>query len=64
VAEATVIVRAKALILWYTMFVNTLLAPAVLKSEVQRVWLKPLEDISNSGNIELGVASIKIVSGR
>jgi len=63
-AEAAVIVRAKTLILWYTLFVNPLLAPAVLMSEVHRVWQKALEDISDSGNIEPSVASIKIVSGR
>jgi len=57
-------VRAKTLILWYTLFVNPLPAPAVLMSEVHRVWLKALEDISDAGNIEPSVASIKIVSGR
>ena len=56
--------RAKTVILWYTLFVNPLPAPAVLMSEVQRVWLKALEDISNAGNIEPSVASIIIVSGR
>ena len=45
-AEAAVIVRAKTLILWYTLFVNPLPAPAVLMSEVYRVWRKALEDIS------------------
>jgi len=57
-------VRAKTLIVWYTLFVNPLPAPAVLMSEVHRVWLKALEDISDAGNIEPLVASIKIVSGR
>jgi len=63
-AEAAVIVRAKTLILWYTLFVNPLPAPAVLMSEVHRVWLKGLEDISDAGNIQPSVASIKIVSRR
>jgi len=63
-AEAAAIVRAKTYILWYTMFVNPLPAPAVLMSEVHRVWLKAPKDIPNAGNIELSVASIKIVSGR
>jgi len=63
-AQAAVIVRAKTLILWYTLFVNPLPAPAVLMSEVHHVWLKALEDISDAGNIEPSVASIKIVSGR
>ena len=63
-AEAAVIVRAKTLLQWYTLFVNPLPAPAVLMSEVHRAWLKALDDISNAGNIEPSVASIKIVSGR
>ena len=62
-AEAAVIVRAKTLILWYTLFVNPLRAPTVLMSEVHRVWLKALQDISHAGNIEPSVASIKIGSG-
>jgi len=63
-AEAAVILRAKTLIIWYTLFVNPLPAPAVLMSEVHRVWLKAREDTSDAGNIEPSVASIKIVSGR
>jgi len=63
-AKATVIVLAKTLILWYTVFVNPLPAPTVLMSEVHSVWLKAREDISDAGNIEPSVASIKIVSGR
>ena len=63
-AEPAVIVRAKTLILWNTLFVNPLPAPAVLMSEVHRVSPKALEDISDAGNIEPSVASIKIVSGR
>jgi len=63
-AEAAVIVCAKSLILLYTLFVNPLPAPTVLMSEVHRIWLKALEDISDAGNIEPLVASIKIVSGR
>jgi len=62
-AEAAVIVRAKTVILWYTLFRNPLPAPAILMSEVHRVWLKALENISNAGNIEPSVASIKIASG-
>ena len=63
-AAAAVIVRTKTLILWYPLFGNPLPAPAVLMSEVHRVWLKALDDISDAGNIEPSVASIKIVSGR
>ena len=62
-AEAAVIVRAKTLIPWYTLFVNPVPAPAVLMSEVHRVWLKALENISDTGNIEPSVPSIKIASG-
>ena len=62
-AEAAVILRAKTFILWYTRFVNPLPAPAVLMSEVHRVWLKALEDIADAGNVAPSVASIKIVSG-
>ena len=62
--KAAVILRAKTLILLYTLFVNPLAAPAVLMSEVHRIWLKALVDISDPGNIEPSVASIKIVSGR
>ena len=63
-AEAAVIGRAKPLILWYILFVNPLPAPAILMSEVHRVWLKALEYISDAGNIEPLVASIKIISER
>jgi len=61
--EAAVLVRAKTLILWYTLFVNPLPAPAVLRSEAPSVYLKAIEDISDPGNIEPSLASIKIVSG-
>ena len=63
-AVAAVIVRAKTLLPWYTLFVNPLPAPAVLMSDVHRVWPKALEDIFDAGNIEPSVASIKIVSKR
>jgi len=63
-AEAAVIVRAKTPLLWYTLFVNPLPAPSVLMSEVHRVWLKALEDISDAGNIEPWVQSTKKVSRR
>jgi len=62
-AEAAVIVPAMTVILWSTLFVNPLPAPAVLMSEVHCVWLKALEDISDAGHIEPSAASIKIVSG-
>jgi len=57
--EAAVIVWAKTLILWYTLFVNPLPAPAELMFEVHHVWLKALEDISDAGKIEPSVASVK-----
>jgi len=65
-AAAAVIVRAKTLVLWYTLFVNPLPAPAVLMSEVHRIWLKAPEnsDVSDAVNIEPLVAGIQILSGR
>jgi len=56
--------RAKTLILHYTLFVNPLPAPATLMSEVHLSLLKALDDISDAGNIEASEVRIKIVSGR
>jgi len=61
-AEADVITRAKTLILWYTLFVNPVLATATLMSEVHRSWIKARDDISKAGNIEASDASLKLVS--
>lgn len=62
-AEAAVITRAKAHILRYTLFVDPLPGPVTLTSEVHRVWLQALNDISDAGNIEASPESIKLVSG-
>ena len=60
--EAAVVTRAKALILWYTLFVDPLPGPVTLKSQVHRAWLEALDHISDAGNIEASEESIKIVS--
>jgi hypothetical protein len=61
-AEAAVVTRAKALILWYTLFENPLPRPVTLVSQVHRVWLEALNDISDAGNIGASEENIKIVS--
>ena len=63
-AETDVITRAKTLILQYTLFVNPIPAPATLMAEVDRSWLKALDDISEAGNIEALDAILKLVSRR
>ena len=54
---------AKALILWYTLFVDPLVAPMTLTSEGHRAWLKALDYIADAGNMEASEDNIKIVSG-
>jgi len=61
--EAAVVTRAKALILWYTLFVDPLPGPITLKSEVHGAWLKPLDYIADARNIEVSEENIKILSG-
>ena len=62
--EAAVVTRAKARILWYTMFVNPLPGPVTLTSQVHREWLEALNHISDAENMEASEENIKIVSGR
>ena len=62
--EAAVVTPAKALILWYTLFVNPLPAPVTLTSQVHSAWLEALDHISNAENMEASEENIKIVSGR
>ena len=62
--EAAVVTRAKALILWYTLFVNPLPGPVTLTSQVHRAWLEALDHISDAENMEASEENIKIVSGR
>ena len=50
--EAAVVMRAKALILWYTLFVDPLQGPITLTSEVQGAWRKALDYIADAGNME------------
>ena len=61
--EAAVVTRAKALILWYTRFVDPLLGPVTLTSQVHRAWLEALDSIADAGDMEASEESIKIVSG-
>ena len=58
-----VVTRAKALILWYTLFVDPLPGLITLTSEVHGTWLKALEYITDGGNMEASEENIKIVSG-
>ena len=44
--------RAIALILWYTLFVDPLTGPITLTSEVHSAWLKALDYIADAGNME------------
>jgi len=61
--EAAVVTRAKAPILWYTLFVDPLPGPITLTSEVHGAWLKGLDYIADAGNMEASEENIKIVSG-
>jgi len=58
-----VVTRAKALIFWYTLFVDPLPGPITLTSEVHSAWLKALDYIANGGNMEALEENIKRVSG-
>jgi len=58
-----VVTRAKALILWYTLFVDPLPGPITLTSEVHGAWLKGLDYIADAGNMEAWEENINIVSG-
>ena len=62
--EVAEVIRVKAFILSYTLFVNQLPGPVTLMSQVHRAWLQALDHISNAGNMEPSEENIKIVSGR
>ena len=62
--EAAVVKRAKALILWYTLFVNPLPGPVTLTSQVHHAWLEAIDHISDAANMEVSEEKVKIVSGR
>ena len=61
--EAAVLARVKALILWYTLFVDPLPGPVSLTSQVHRAWLEALDHKSDAGDMEAAEEIIKIVSG-
>ena len=46
-----------------SLFVKALLGVVALTSEVHRIWLQALEEISDVGQIESSEESIKVVSG-
>ena len=54
--------RAKGLILLYTLFDEPLPGPVGLTTQVHRVWLQALNQISDAGNIEASEESVKVVS--
>ena len=62
--EAAVLTRVKALIPWYTLYVNPLPGPVTLTSQVHCAWLEGLDNISDAENMEASEENIKIVSGR
>ena len=62
--EAAIVTRAKALIPWYTMFVDALPGPVTMTSQVHRAWLEALDHISYAGDMEVAEESKKIVSGQ
>src|SRR5437899_3134123 len=62
-AEVAIVVQTKVLILYYILFVDPLLGIVALTSEVHRVWLQVLEEISDAGQIKPSEESIKVVSG-
>jgi len=51
-AEGAVVVRAIRLILLYGLFDEALPGPVALTTQVHRVWLQVLNQISDAGNIE------------
>lgn len=61
-AEGAVVARAKGLILLYTLFDEPLPGPVALTTQVHRVWLQALNQISDAGNIEASEESVKVVS--
>jgi len=49
--ESAEVTQAKALILWYTLFVTPLRSPITLMSEVHSAWLKALDIVADRGNM-------------
>jgi len=61
-AEGAFVAHAKGLILLYTLFDEPLPGPVELTTQVHRVWLQALNQISHAGNIEASEESVKVVS--
>jgi len=61
--EAALVIRAKALILWYTLFVDPLPGPITWTSEIHGAWRKALDYIADARNMEASEENIKILSG-
>ena len=57
------VTQAKALILWYILFVHPLPGPISLTSEVHGAWLKGLDYTDDTGNMEASEENKEIVSG-
>jgi len=55
---------AKDLMLQYTLYVNPLLNPDGLMSEVHSFWSRAQDEIADTGNIEPSLKSIDIVRQR
>jgi len=62
--EGEILGVAKDLRLQYTLYVNPLLNPVALTSEVHSVWSRAQDEIADSGNIEPSSKSIDIVRPR
>jgi len=61
-AEGAVVARATGLVVLYTLFDEPLPGPVALTTQVHRVWLQELNQISDAGNIEASEESVKVVS--
>jgi len=61
-AEPAVVAQGKGLILLYTLLDEPLLGPVALTTQVHRLWFQVLNHISDAGNIEAFVESVKLVS--
>jgi len=62
--EGEILGVAKDLMLQSTLYVNPLLNPVALTSEVHSVWSRAQDEIPDARNIELSSKSIDIVSQR
>jgi len=60
--EGEILGVAKDLRLQYTLYVNRLLNPVALTSEVHSVWSRAQDEIADAGNIEPSSKSIDNVS--